>query len=339
MQNNLFRTPVSVEKAAELIPLGSPLLFTGSCFADNIGQRMVDARFPALVNPFGVLYNPVSVADALDSIMDLNYVSEEDLVERDGLWHSFMHHGRFSSPDASSTVRSINDAIIEAHDFLQDAEFLFITFGSAFVYEHKLLQKVVANCHKFPGGDFEPYMLEPDELVEIWKDLIVRLRVFNPGLKIIFTVSPVRHLKDGAHGNQLSKAVLLLGIDKLLALFEKLDYFPAYEIVVDELRDYRFYDKGMTHPDSVAVDYIMSRFCESRLSREAQNYYKEVSKITRAREHRASGHNTPAYRQFVSRTLADIHDLSIRYPAALLEQDRQWFQSILEHLDDDENAG
>ncbi len=334
MQKDLFRTIVQIEKPADFINVDSGVLFVGSCFAGNIGQKMVDARFSSMVNPYGVLFNPLSVAAALDSIMEHRMVSEDDLVEKDGLWHSFMHHGRFSHPDLPTAIKSINEATELAHQFLQSAEFVMLTFGSAYVYEHKMEQRVVANCHKFPEIDFNRYLLEPEEIIEVWKELIVRVRVFNPSVKIIFTVSPVRHWKDGAHGNQVSKSVLILAIDKLVHLFDKVTYFPAYEIVMDELRDYRFYDAAMLHPNEVAVDYIWQRFSQSLLSPDASSYLTEVSKIVRARHHRPSGHHTASYHNFIQQTLEKVFSLSRRYPAAHLEDDKKWFHDVLNELVD-----
>ena len=325
---------MQIERSADLIAVDSDVFFIGSCFSGNIGQKMADSRFSTMVNPYGVLYNPLSVADAVDSIIENRMVSEDDLVERDGLWHSFMHHGRFSHPDLFTAVTNINNATEAAHFFLQNAEYVIVTFGTGFVYEHKMEQRVVANCHKFPDIDFNRYLLEPDEVIDVWKDLIVRLRVFNPSIKIIFTVSPVRHWKDGAHGNQVSKSVLILAIDKLVHLFAKVTYFPAYEMVIDELRDYRFYDAAMMHPNDVAVDYIWKRFSQSRLSPDAQSFLKEVSKIVKARHHRPSGHPTTSYHSFVQQTLDKIIELSRRYPVAQLEDDRKWFQDILDQIGD-----
>lgn len=329
MQKDPFRTIVQIEKPADLINVDSAVFFMGSCFAGNMGQKMVDARFQTMVNPYGVLFNPLSVAAAVDSIIENREVTEDDMVERDGLWHSFMHHGRFSHPNIRTAVEAINEATNSAHHFLQSAEFVILTFGSAYVYEHKMEQRVVANCHKFPEMDFNRYLLEPDEIVDSWKDLIVSLRVFNPTIKIMFTVSPVRHWRDGAHGNQVSKSVLLLSIDKLVHLFDKVSYFPAYEIVMDELRDYRFYDAAMLHPSEVAVDYIWQRFSQSLFSAETYSYLKEVSKIVLARHHRPSGHPTASYHNFVRQTLEKIFDLSRRYPGARLEEDKKWFLGLL----------
>lgn len=334
MQKDPFRTIVQIEKPADLISVDSGVLFVGSCFAGNMGQKMVDARCQTMVNPYGVLFNPLSVAAAFDAILENRAVAEDDMVERDGLWHSFMHHGRFSHPDLPTAIKSINEATGSAHRFLQSAEFIVLTFGSAYVYEHKMEHRVVANCHKFPEVDFNRYLLEPEEIVDAWKDLIVRLRVFNPTVKIMFTVSPVRHWRDGAHGNQVSKSVLLLSIDKLVHLFDKVTYFPAYEIVMDELRDYRFYDAAMLHPNQVAIDYIWQRFSQSWLTPEANGYLKEVSKIVLARHHRPSLHPTASYRNFIQQTLEKIFDLSRRYPGARLEEDQKWFQGVLDELVD-----
>lgn len=334
MQKDPFRTIVQIEKPTDLINVDSGVFFIGSCFAGNIGQKMVDARFQTMVNPYGVLFNPLSVAAAVDAIIENRAVTEDDMVERDGLWHSFMHHGHFSHPDLLTAVEAINEATDSAHHFLQSAEFVFLTFGSAYVYEHKMEQRVVANCHKFPEMDFNRYLLEPDEIVDGWKDLIVRLRIFNPTVKIMFTVSPVRHWRDGAHGNQVSKSVLLLSIDKLVHLFDKVSYFPAYEIVMDELRDYRFYDAAMLHPNEVAVDYIWQRFSQSLLTPEALSYLKEVSKIVLARQHRPSGHLTASYHNFVLQTLEKVSELSRRYPKASLDDDKEWFQTVLKEFND-----
>jgi len=330
MQKDPFRTVVQISRSQNLINVDSSVLFIGSCFADNVGNKMAEARFSTMVNPYGVLYNPLSVASSLDAMIDRSLITQEDLVERDGLWHSFMHHGRFSHSDLNTVVNNINNATKRANSFLKDIEYLAVTFGTAYVYEHKMEQRVVANCHKFPESDFNRYLLEPDEIIDIWKDLIVRLRIFNPSIKIIFTVSPVRHLRDGAHGNQVSKSVLFLALDKLVNLFSKVNYFPAYEIVMDELRDYRFYDQAMTHPNQVAIDYIWQRFTQTQLSGEAQNFVKEISRITKARSHRPIGNNTDAYISFVQQTLDKIHFLSRRYPSVDLEDDLLWFQDILD---------
>jgi hypothetical protein len=329
MPNDPFRTPVEIEKADVPVSTTSGVMFMGSCFAENIGKYMLNARWKVMINPFGVVYNPLSVAGAFESILENKRIQESDLYYLNGLWHSFQHHGKFSNPDAEATALSINETTLKSHLFLENTEFLFITFGTAFVYEHKELRNIVANCHKFPGDHFNRYLLDTEEIIDTWKELIVRLRVYNPSIKIIFTLSPVRHLKDGAHGNQISKAILLLAIEKLTSLFDKAWYFPAYEIVLDELRDYRFYDEGMVQPDNIAVEYIWKRFCETQMTVEAQKYYKEVQKVIKAREHRPSGHITPDYTIFLRGTLDLLNSLAMRYPAALLQDDIILFEERL----------
>ncbi len=326
MNKDLFRTVVLVPKAPDLITPGDGVMFMGSCFAGNMGRYMDNARFSVQINPFGVLYNPISIAKAFNSIINNTIPKEDELSYNNGLWHSFFHHGSFSHPNSDEVIRNIKHATLAGHQFLHNARFLVITFGTSYVYEHKNLNQVVANCHKFPEKDFIRYILEPEEIIEAYKELIVKLRVFNPELNIIISVSPVRHLKDGTHGNQISKAVLLLAVEKLTSLFEKVWYFPAYEIVIDELRDYRFYDETMNQPSDVAVKYIWERFIEATLSKESQNYYKEVQKVIRARNHKHTGYNTTEHRVFLQQTLELIHSLSSRYPKALLDSDREYFQ-------------
>ena len=332
MNKTFFRTPVTVAKTSDSIRPGDGILFMGSCFAGNMGRFMVEARFPALVNPFGVLYNPFSIARAFNAMMDLQIPDESELVYNNGLWHSFYYHGSFSHPEATEVVRQIRETTLLSHTLLKNARFLVITFGTAYVYEHRDLHQVVANCHKFPESDFNRYLLDPEDIIAHYKELIVALRVYNPTLHIIFTVSPVRHLKDGAHGNQLSKSVLLLAVEQLTSLFDKVWYFPAYEIVLDELRDYRFYDAAMTQPNDIAINYIWEQFMDATFSKEAHDYYNEVQKVIRARLHRNTGHKTAEYRMFLQKTLDLVRSLSTRYPKSLLESDRKLFESKLESL-------
>ncbi len=326
MNTELFRTVVPINKAPSLISPFDYVIFMGSCFANKMGKFMSEARFPVMINPYGVLYNPVSISQSFESIINNTPVNEDQLFYTNGLWHSFFHHGKFNNPDQDIIIQQINNATFNAHNFLKHARFVIITFGSSFVYEHKHLNKVVANCHKFHEDNFIRYILEPDEIIDLYKDLIVKLRVFNPEINIILTISPVRHLKDGAHGNQLSKAVLLLALEKITSLFEKTWYFPAYEIMLDELRDYRFYDDAMTQPNETAIKYIWSRFTETNFSCEGKNFIKEVQKVIRARNHRHSGHNTVAYRAFLRQSLDLIYSLSARYPGINLESDLDFFQ-------------
>jgi hypothetical protein len=325
-----FRTIVDPGKFDVSIDPGIKSLLVGSCFSDNIGSKFLKARLQVKVNPFGVIYNPVSTAKNLERARNCLYCKSDELVSRNGLWHHFDFHGRFSNPEKDVVCRNINKSIKETADFLSIADFLIITFGTSFVYERNDTSDIVSNCHKFPSEYFSRYRLESDEIVALYKELIVSLRMFNPNLKIIFTVSPVRHWKDGAHGNQVSKSVLLLAIDKLCDLFSKVWYFPAYEIVIDELRDYRFYDSRMFNPSAQAVEYIWKRFVDVLLSDRAKDFIKRTARIENARNHKLMGLPDENYRNFILKTLEMIQNIETDFPEAVLLEDKHYFESLLD---------
>lgn len=316
MKMDPFRTSIVCTPApdAERLGVHSGVLFMGSCFAGNVGQRMEEACFKVLVNPHGVLFNPFSVAAALEAFLDNRQVGLGDLVERDGLWHSFQHHGSFSGPDAGKVVQDVNAATLKGHSFLKEARCLVVTFGTAWVYALGEAQQVVANCHKFPARDFQRYRLSVRAVVERWQSLLMALRQVNPDLQVIFTVSPVRHWKDGAHGNQLSKAVLLLAVEELVEQDGRNAYFPAYELMMDELRDYRFYADDMLHPSAQAVDVIWDRFSGAWLNEEALAFYREVQHILGALRHRPLHPGALSFESFRKKTAQKIADLVKRYP-------------------------
>lgn len=316
MNKDPFRTQVDCTPVTEDLRLrvDARVMFMGSCFAGNVGQRMEEACFNVLVNPHGVLFNPFSVATALEAFLENRQVGVGDLVERDGLWHSFQHHGRFSGPDAGEVVQAINTAGLKGHSFLKEVSCLVVTFGTAWVYALGEENQVVANCHKFPARNFQRYRLTTQAIVERWQRLLVALRRVNPDLQVIFTVSPVRHWKDGAHGNQLSKSVLLLAVEELLEQHAGNAYFPAYELMMDELRDYRFYADDMLHPSVQAVDFIWERFARVWLSTEAQAFYREVQQILAALRHRPLHPGALSYPPFLQQTAQKLSSLAKRYP-------------------------
>src|SRR5690554_761124 len=316
MKKDPFRTSIVCTPApdAERLGVHSGVLFMGSCFAGNVGQRMEEACFKVLVNPHGVLFNPFSVAAALEAFLENRQVGLGDLVERDGLWHSFQHHGSFSGPDAGKVVQDINAATLKGHSFLKEARCLVVTFGTAWVYALGEAHQVVANCHKFPARDFQRYRLSAQAVVERWQRLLVALRQENPDLQVIFTVSPVRHWKDGAHGNQLSKAVLLLAVEELVEQDGRNAYFPAYELMMDELRDYRFYADDMLHPSAQAVDFIWDRFSGAWLNEEALAFYRELQKLLTELRHRPLHPGALSFESFRKKTAQKIADLVKRYP-------------------------
>lgn len=264
MQEIEYQTRVKVDSMPFGIDFSTGIVSIGSCFSDEIGERLHDGGFCVEQNPFGTLYNPASIAPALRRIMDDREIGKEDLVEHEGLWHSWHHHGSFSRPTAEGCLEACNSRLHQAHQALREANLLIVTFGSAWVYDLAAHGgETVANCHKLPPQNFVRRCLSVDEIVTLWNPLLQELSAFNTQLSVLFTVSPIRHMADGAHGNQLSKSTLLLAIDNLISIFNyhfSISYFPAYEIVLDELRDYRFYGPDMVHPSLLAVDVVWDRF-------------------------------------------------------------------------------
>lgn len=314
MELPLFRTVVKIPESQKKISYSFKLMFIGSCFTEEIGKKLTDNLFDVDVNPFGVIYNPISVFNGLKILLDKRMFTESDLERRGSVWFSWYHHSRFSFPDKQQTLDAINSRIEQSSEFLRQADFLFITFGTAWVYVLNRTGQVVSNCHKLPDRIFTRRLLDVDEIVSSYEQLLPALWDVNPGLKIVFTVSPVRHWKDGAVGNQVSKSVLILAIHRLLERFEHLEYFPSYEIVMDELRDYRFYADDMIHIGSQGVDYIWFRFGQTYFSPDLDKTIKEVEKLIKAREHRPFNPDTEEYKQFVNTMIERIMILRKNQP-------------------------
>ena len=310
-----FRTKVELPVSELNISYSNRMMLLGSCFSENIGKMLVDSKFSCDVNPFGILYNPLSIASALDDMLRCRTYTADDweLFETD-CWHSYMHHSRFSASTQSECLELINERLHEASENLKSLDCLLITFGTAWVYRLASNGCVVANCHKQPDKLFCRELLTVDEIVREYAMLIERLLRLRPSLQILFTVSPIRHIKDGLHGNQISKSVLLLAVDRLCALFPCCHYFPSYEIQLDELRDYRFYATDMTHPSEVAVDYIYSRFSEACFSDSAQQAATDCEKLYRQLRHRPLTDNAEAIARFKASTEKLRQQLLDRYP-------------------------
>ena len=270
-----LQTKVAIEPQAFCLEQQSDHIMTvGSCFATEMAAKMKDAGFDVLHNPFGVLYNPLSIAECLERCLDDRPIDSGDLVEVDGLWHSWLHHGSFSRSSKEECLEVCNRAIHEAHEFLERATCLIVTFGTAYVFELVENGMVVGNCHKAVAARFARRRLTVDEIVSRWQPLLARLP------QAVFTVSPIRHMADGAHGNQLSKSTLILAVDQL-----QTHYFPSYEIMMDELRDYRFYADNMTHPSPLAVDIIWERFAETYFTPATRNLCRLNAKQAKRDRH------------------------------------------------------
>lgn len=264
------------------------MMLVGSCFTENMGEKLKYFRFPVEVNPCGIVYNPLSVAATLDLLIEERHFTVDDLLQNDGKWVSLSHHGSFSDSDAGQCLGKINSRIEEAAAFLKQTDVLMITWGTAWVYYYRKDGRLVANCHKLPATDFQRLRLKIGDIVVAYSILLERLFALRPGLKVLFTVSPIRHWKDGAHGNQLSKATLLLAVEQLVERFNQVTYFPSYEIVMDELRDYRFYAADMLHISPQGIEYIWEKFKNHYLGKETQEVMKKVDKLNRQLLHRPS---------------------------------------------------
>lgn len=293
-------TPIPIERQLVSIGHHSGILLIGSCFTENIGNRLAYHGFNTLANPCGILYNPVSIGQCLEMVATNTPVGEESLVQGNGLWHSWLHHGRFSHPDKATCMQNCNNAIREAHDFLLHAETVILTLGTAFVYELPD-GTVAANCHKMPGTMFQKRMATVEELTEYYRKVIGTLKAMRNGIRIIFTVSPIRHWKDGYRQNTLSKATLHLLVEELQKTHPNIFYFPAYEIVMDELRDYRFYDTDLLHPSPTAVEYIWERFSDAYFDEATKALCQKVAQWRKMKQHRPLFPESAEYKAFAEK--------------------------------------
>lgn len=299
-------------------------LVLGSCFADHVGGWLARGKMPLEVNPFGVLYNPLSIVRALDLLGCGKEFCEDDLFEYNGLYSSEMHHGSFSCPDQHEALCGINDTFRRGVDALQKADYITLTLGTAWVYERQ--GRVVANCHKRPSSDFMRRRLSVDEIVQALGSQINTISSDRPGpLHWILTVSPVVHLSDGLIENQISKSTLIVAAAELSTKLSNVFYFPSYEIVTSELRDYRFYDRDMCHPAPIAVDYVRERFCEALLSPQARELISRVEAIHSAMNHRPLHPNTPAYDKFRLAMRRKVEMLQKEWPQINLTAELQFF--------------
>lgn len=294
----MFTTPVEIPLSPAFIDHQTKVLILGSCFSENIGRKMQRAFFDVGVNPFGVLYNPFSILNGINLLLDGACLQHDQLFHHASLWHSFSHDSSFSAPEADVALKKINSSLAEAAAFLRQADFLFITFGTAWVFELADTGTIVSNCHKLPGSFFRRRRLRVEEITAAYGQVIESLQQNFPNLHLVFTISPIRHLKDGARGNNVSKSVLSLAIEDLLSNFRNLHYFPAYEIVMDELRDYRFYASDMLHISDVAVDYIWKRFSETYFSSETRVLQKRLEKYSADLAHIPMHPDSSAYLAF-----------------------------------------
>ncbi len=281
-----FRTIIPAPQYPFHIEENDPVMLVGSCFSDNMGHYFDTHRFSVCSNPFGVLFNPISIDRAL------RFMLQPDLFDKNryfykyrDLWVSFAHHGRFSKENFEDFEANIDENMERSAEFLRSTRYLFVTFGTAFCYKFIPRDLIVSNCHKIPNHQFDRMRLDVKKIVSQWNGTLALLREACPDMKVIFTISPVRHLGDGAHENALSKSTLLLAVEKLVD-GEYTYYFPAYEYLMDDLRDYRFYAKDLCHPNDMAISYLEEKLAESFFTEETRMRMVEIEKENRFLNHR-----------------------------------------------------
>ena len=275
----------------------------GSCFAANIGMMMQSLRFRCCVNPFGALYNPRSIAEGLKFLLSGKRLSEDDLFEWNGLYHSFMFHSEFSKRDKDECLRTMNRSIADAAEVLNRSACLFITFGTSQVFIHSASGGVAGNCHKLPDNKFIRKHLDIDTITTEYKQLIGDLLKSNSRLKTVFSVSPVRYAGEGMHVNQLNKATLLIAVDTIVNTFpDTCFYFPAYELLLDELRDYRFCERDLCHPSEIAIEYIAEKCRSAFIDHELEDVMNRIEKINKAYRHRPMNPDSEEYATFIKNT-------------------------------------
>ena len=329
-----FQLPVKINALPRPVTYRDKILLIGSCFTEHIGNKLQELKFDVLQNPNGILFDPQSVAASLVSYIHNKQYTEKDLFYFNELWQSWQHHSIFSNTDKDACLRNINESQHRAHNFLKNADCIIITLGSSFSYrltdQPSLDSKgevgnAVANCHRAPAQWFSKHLMGIDETNAALDNCIHQLLHFNPKLQIIFTVSPVRHIRDGVVENNRSKARLIEVVHNLVNKFNGLHYFPAYELVIDVLRDYRFYDIDMVHPNYPATEFVLEKFIQYCIDESSQQIMEEVKKIVIAKKHKAFQPATNAHQQFLLTHLQKTKELQQKYPFLNLHDEIQYF--------------
>lgn len=306
---NPYRTVITPPRAPISMSHQDRIVSIGSCFSENIGRKLSDYKFNIQINPFGQQYNPHSVTNALLRLLNPVPYSEKDLVYHDELYHSFDHHGDYSRPSIQATLEAINQNLLKASEDLKRATLLLLTFGTSHVFRLKQSGKIVSNCHKLSGGQFERDLLNPGEISGKLEDALQELRKVNPNVKVMLTISPVRYFAFGHYENSVSKGHLFTAIHALQQAHREYYYFPAYELVMDDLRDYRFFAEDMLHPNYEATNYVWQSLCQTLMSKNTRELLRSIEEVLMAARHRPRNPNSEAHRKFVKKVLDKIATL------------------------------
>ncbi len=323
-----FFTNINIKPLQPAITYHDKLLLIGSCFTEHIGNYLMDVKFNTLQNPNGILFDPISVCNSMVSYIQNKQYTVNDLIYLNEAWHSWQHHSRFSGIDKNEVLNNINQSQQTAHTFLKKADWLIITLGSSFVYKLAENNSPVANCHKAPSQTFHKHMSTIDETVVALDSALYQLFQFNPYIKVLFTISPVRHLRDGVVDNNRSKARLIEAVHHLVNKFDKLHYFPAYELVIDVLRDYRFYDIDFAHPNYAATQFVLEQFAETCMNEESRQLMDDIKKLVISRNHKPFNPQSQQHKKFLQSQLQKTTELQNKHPYLDFGNEMRYFSSI-----------
>lgn len=319
-----FRKELFIKPIREQIQLDDLLFLCGSCFSENLGVKLGAYHFRVLINPYGILFNPISIVQSLENILSNRKYTPEDIFLHEGLWKSWNHHSQFSGEDKDKVLQSLNHSNQKAYEHIKQSRWLILTLGSAWVYSREN-GEVVANCHKIPTDKFNKTLLSVSEIRESMEQLLHSLEKFNPNLRVIFTISPVRHLRDGFVENNWSKAILIQSVHEIVNKFPGTYYFPSYELIIDDLRDYRFYAEDMVHPNYLATDYIWEKFQQACIDEKSRSYFPDINRINAAKAHKAFQPASEAHRKFRQKNLELVRDLQRKLPFLDWQHDLHFF--------------
>jgi len=323
-----FNTKVEILPFENKISHKSKIFLIGSCFSENIAIKFENSKFNIKCNPFGVVYNPVSIFNCFEILKKQKIFTENDIFFENGVWKSFEHHSSFSKVDKNETLQNINNDIINASSFLKKTAHVFITLGTSWIYEHIEKGFVVSNCHKVPSSNFNCKLLTVDETFLSLQKIVEIIKEINNNVQIIFTVSPIRHLKDGLHKNNVSKAILFAALNQLQNCNSEIYYFPAYEILIDELRDYRFYADDMLHPSKMAIEYIWDVFYNTFFAQETIEIIKKIEDIRIAMLHKPFFPKSKDYKTFKEKYYLTVCKLSEKYQFIDFNYEKDFFKNL-----------
>lgn len=324
-----FRTEINEPASPWKIGHEHQLMLIGSCFAENIGMKLTQAKFPVVINPYGILFNPASVANCITDLCKGRTFTCDDLDYAHNEWFSYSHHGCFNHTDRELCLQGINNNNILCRQALLRTRYLILTLGSAYAYRHKEKNIIVGNCHKTDGKLFERVLLSTDEITTLLLQALQELRALNPQVTILFTVSPIRYVKYSASENMLSKAHLICAIENIRQQLSNTAYFPSYEIMMDDLRDYRFYAADMIHPNDTAIEYMWHKFCACYFTPHTMEIALKANEIYLSRNHIIKSKATDDIHKFATAQLCKIEQLTTLCPHIDMREETAYFKSLI----------